>query len=240
MDVIKRTADQFSDEFREYGSSLEKIDGELSSKLLYINKTGEKLRFLSYLNDIAEKKYKEHAPKCKDPETCGTNRYLENCLYAIRQQYDDYLEIEGASTFVEKPAMKFFNQGQYFDAFSAIKEIISNASISIILIDGYVDSNTLSLLPAKSPDVKMQILTTKKWDSPDFKRAVELYNKQYQNLQIFYSKDYHDRFLIIDNKDFYHFGASLKDAGNKAFMFSKIEDFEIQNLLMARLRKELK
>ncbi len=69
-------------------------------------------------------------------------------------------------------------------------------------------------------------------------RIVELYNRQYENLEVKYSDNYHDRFLIIDDKDFYHIGASIKDAGNKAFMYSKIDDEDIKNLIRTKFEKE--
>ena len=104
MDVIKRMAKEFSYDLQSFGYTLEKFDSELSSKLIYITKNSEKLRFLSYLRDIAETAYKEHAPKCTNPKNCGTNQSLENALYAITQQYDEYFEIEGGVNLNEKPA----------------------------------------------------------------------------------------------------------------------------------------
>jgi len=238
MDVIKRMAKQFSSKFKNFSHSLEKFDSELNSKLTFINKTSEKLRFLSYLRDIAETEYKEHAPKCPNPDSCGTNRSLENVLYCINQEYDDYFEIEGGVNLTEKPAIKFFIEGQYFDAFSAIKEIIKEAKISIVLVDGYVNADTLAFFPGKEPTIKLRILTDKKSLNKEFERAIDLYNKQYENLQINISKNFHDRFLVIDDKMFYHIGASIKDAGNKTFMFTKIEDENVMNTIRGKIDQE--
>jgi hypothetical protein len=228
MDVIKKMAKDFSHNLTSFGYTLEKFDSELNSKLLYITKASEKLRFLSYLRDIAETQYQEHAPKCPDPKNCGTNQSLENALYAINQQYDEYIEIEGGVSNSEKPAMKFFTDGQYFDAFSSIKEIIKEAENSIVLVDGYVNTDTLAFFPSKEPKILLRILTSKNSINDEFKRAIELYNKQYMNLKIERSDNFHDRFLVIDDKQFYHIGASLKDAGNKTFMFTKVEDEDIK------------
>ena len=238
MDVIKRMAKQFSFKFSSYGHTLEKFDSELGSKLIYINKTSEKLRFLSYLRDIAETKYQEHAPKCPNPENCETNKYLENALYAINQQYDEYFEIAGGVILSEKPAMKFFTEGQYFDAFSAIKEIIKEAEISIVLIDGYVTADTLAFFPGKEPQIKLRILTDGRSICTEFQRAVDLYNRQYENLQIESSSNFHDRFLVLDDTMFYHIGASIKDAGNKTFMFSKIEDENVIDTIRKKISEE--
>ncbi len=169
---------------------MELVDSEISSKLLYINKTSEKLRFLSYLRDIFETKYQEHAPKCSHPQTCSTNTSLENVLYAIKQQYDEYFEIDGDVNLSERPAMIFFTEGQYFDAFSAIKEIIKVAKNSIVLIDGYVNADTLAFFPSKEPEIKLRVLTDNKSLGSEFQRAIDLYNKQYENLVVNTSKNF--------------------------------------------------
>jgi hypothetical protein len=224
MDPIKKMAEKFCYNLQELGKTLENADGEICSKLLYINKNGEKLRFPSYLRDIAETNYTEHAPNCSNPKTCSINQSLENFIYAVNQQYDYYYEIEGGVLSQERPSMQFFADGQYFDAFSAIREILKDVQISIVLIDGYVNPDTLAFFPGKAPEIKLRILTDDKSLGPDFQRVIVLYNKQYQNLKTRISKNFHDRFLLLDDKSFYHIGASIKDAGNKSFMFSKIED----------------
>ena len=223
MDVIKRLAKEFGDDLENLGYTLEKVDDALTDKLMYINKTTEKLRFLSYLRDIAETKYNEHAPICPNPDSCRINNGLDHALYAINQQYDDYLGNVSDFNLKEKPAMQFFTDGQYFDAYTAIREILKVAKESIILIDAYVTADTLTRLPAKEPRIKLRILTDKKCKSAEFDKAIELYIKQYENLKIEYSKKFHDRFLIIDDNQFYHFGASLKDLGKKWFAFSKLD-----------------
>jgi hypothetical protein len=238
MDVIKKNAKDFSNKFHSLGYTLEKVDSELSSKLLYINKTSEKLRFLSYLRDIAETEYKKHAPKCTNPEQCGTNQSLENVLYAINQQYDELILFDSQFNPAERPAMKFFSEGQYFDAYSALKEIIKEAKSTIVLIDGYINENTLAFFPGKEPKIKLRILTNQRCLSNEFQRAIDLYNKQYENLIIKVSNNFHDRFLILDDKSFYHIGASIKDAGNKTFMFSQIIDEEIINTIRKKISKE--
>ena len=78
------------------------------------------------------------------------NKSNEIALYSIQQQYDDYYQIEGGYSNSEKPAMNFFSEGQYFDAFTSIKECIKEAKNSIVLIDGYIDENTLAFFPAKA------------------------------------------------------------------------------------------
>ena len=114
-----------------------------------------------------------------------------------------------------------FYEGQFFDAYIFISDILKNAKKSITLIDNYIDGNTLLHL-SSNKDLNINIIT--KSLTKELKLIIEKFNKQYKNLKVFeYSKS-HDRFLIIDEKIIYHIGASLKDLGNKWFAFSKLED----------------
>ena len=114
-----------------------------------------------------------------------------------------------------------FYEGQFFDAYIFISDILKNAKKSITLIDNYIDENTLLHL-SSNKDLNINIIT--KSLTKELKVIIEKFNKQYKNLKVFeYSKS-HDRFLIIDEKIIYHIGASLKDLGNKWFAFSKLED----------------
>lgn len=238
MDVLKSLAIDFNRHLQAYAFSLEKYDSELNSKLIYINKGCEKIRFLSYLRDMVESQYQEHIKVCPNKINCGRNAEFETALYSINQQYDEYFEISGGQMLAEKPAMNFFAEGQYFDAYSAIKECIKKANRSIVLIDNYVDENTLAFFPGKDPMINLRIITKNSCIKPAFERAVELYNKQYENLEVGISENYHDRFLIIDDSQFYHIGASLKDAGNKTFMFSLISDDDIINTIRLKITKD--
>jgi hypothetical protein len=235
MDVIKSLAKDFNRHLQAYAFSLEKYDSELNSKLNYISKASEKIRFLSYLRDMVESQYQEHVKICHNKENCGRNAEFETALYSINQHYDDYFEIAGGQILTEKPAMKFFNEGQYFDAFTEFRECIKKANHSIILIDNYVDDYTLALFPGKDPMISLKIITKSSSITPAFQRAVELYNKQYENLEVGVSENYHDRFLIVDDSQFYHIGASLKDAGNKTFMFSLIKEDSIIDTLRKKI-----
>ena len=114
-----------------------------------------------------------------------------------------------------------FYEGQFFDAYIFISDILKNAKKSITLIDNYIDGNTLLHL-SSNKDLNINIIT--KSLTKELKLIIEKFNKQHKNLKVFeYSKS-HDRFLLIDEKIIYHIGASLKDLGNKWFAFSKLED----------------
>jgi hypothetical protein len=138
---------------------------------------------------------------------------------------------------IEVTKQGIFFQGTTFDALMKITNLVKFAENEIILIDGYVDENILKLLTSKNQKVNVKILTKEK----SFKSVlpfVDAFNKQYKNLEVKASEVYHDRFLIIDQKDVYHFGASLKDAGNRVFMFSKIEDEAIIKTLFESFKTE--
>ena len=128
---------------------------------------------------------------------------------------------------VSIPSMKItregvFFAGQYFDAFQKVMDILSPARQTIVIIDGYVSEDVLTMLSCKGEKVEVNILT--KAVSPTLKIAALKFNKQYGNLSIRTTSAFHDRFVFVDDNNFYHFGASIKDLGNKGFMFSVIEE----------------
>jgi hypothetical protein len=114
-----------------------------------------------------------------------------------------------------------FFDGQIFDAYEFVAKIIRTAKTSITLIDNYVDDTVLTLFSKRIKNIPVTILT--KNISKQLKLDVDKYNQQYPLVELKEYKKAHDRFLIIDNKTVYHFGASLKDLGKKIFAFSKLE-----------------
>ena len=115
-----------------------------------------------------------------------------------------------------------FYQGQIFDAFSFFQNLIQKAQKEIILIDNYIDLTVLERLTKKQPGVNVTIFT--KSDTPITQLEINKFNKQYPTIAIKYTSSMHDRFLIIDNTEIYHIGASIKDLGKKCFAFTKLED----------------
>ena len=122
----------------------------------------------------------------------------------------------------------FFN-GQVFDAYELASKIIRSAKTSIVLIDNYIDESTLTHLAKKNEHVKVLLLskTISKQLALDVKKA----NEQYGNFELREFSLSHDRFLIIDDSDVFHLGASLKDLGKKWFAFSKLEKTSVANIL---------
>ena len=125
-----------------------------------------------------------------------------------------------------KPKQGIFYDGQIFDAYIFINDLLKRALNEIILIDNYIDETIFTLF-SKYPNIKIQIYTAN--ITKQLKLDFEKYQKQYKNIEINEFKNSHDRFLIIDKKEVYHLGASLKDLGKKWFAFSK---FEIESLKM--------
>jgi hypothetical protein len=142
---------------------------------------------------------------------------------------------------VDIPAMKvtresIFFAGQYFDALKQVREIISQAQRKIVVIDSYVDEGVLDLLTAKKPNVEVIILTRDA--SPAVKRTAAAFNKQYGQLSVRASEAFHDRFVIVDDQEFYHFGGSIKDVGHRGFMFSRIEEPVVIEALRNKFAQE--
>jgi phage regulator Rha-like protein len=131
-----------------------------------------------------------------------------------------------------KPEIKqeIFFQGQIFDAYTFVINLIKKAQHNLLIIDNYIDLDVLQMLSHKSKGVTIKIITQA--STPIKALDVEKFNAQYGKLEIKNSKNYHDRFLIIDNNELYHIGASLKDLGKKCFAFSIIEDRNLLKNLM--------
>ena len=114
----------------------------------------------------------------------------------------------------------FFN-GQIFDAYKFVSDLVRSAKKSIILIDNYIDDSVLTLFSKREKDVNVVIYT--KEISKQLRLDLKKYNSQYSPITINEFKNSHDRFMIIDDNEVYHFGASLKDLGKKWFAFSKFK-----------------
>ncbi len=123
---------------------------------------------------------------------------------------------------IAKPREGVFSAGQHFDAKRIVRDLFAVATTNIVVIDAYLGEDVLNLLTVKKDGVHAKLLTGKV--SPAFLTLARNFNRQYRNLEIRSSKAFHDRFIFIDDKELYHFGASLEHLGNKTFMFSKIEE----------------
>jgi phage regulator Rha-like protein len=120
----------------------------------------------------------------------------------------------------KKPSEGIFFDGQIYDAYVFVKELLKNAKNEVVLIDNYIDDTVFTLF---SKYQNLQIKIYSQSISKQLKLDYEKYNSQYKNIELKEFKKAHDRFLIIDKKEIYHNGASLKDLGKKWFAFSKFE-----------------
>ena len=135
------------------------------------------------------------------------------------KKFDQLFEYIGEHT---ETNQKLFFDGQIYDAFSLLIELIQKAEQEIILIDGYVDVSTLNLLAKKNSGVAVTVYTFKKTKLTA--QDVAVFNAQCPQLNVKYTNVFHDRFLILDGKTVYHIGASLKDAGKKCFGVTLMKD----------------
>lgn len=136
----------------------------------------------------------------------------------------------------EESNQKIFFDGQIYDAFSVLIDLVGGATKSIVLVDNYVDVRTLNILSKKKTDVPVIIYTARKTRLSE--KDVETFNQQYPKLEVQYTGVFHDRFLIIDDEKAYHIGASLKDAGKKCFAISLLNDSGVVYDILQRLGAE--
>lgn len=170
------------------------------------------------------------------------NKVLKDYLmngYAINKRINRIEnDVEGIKNKVEaidlivktelSPKQGIFFDGQIFDAHKFVFDLIRKAKKSIILIDNYIDDTVLHLFTKRKNNVMVTIYTSK------ISKALEIdlkkFNEQYEPIELKEFKNSHDRFMIIDDEDVYHFGASLKDRGKKWFAFSRMDKIAIEIL----------
>lgn len=124
-----------------------------------------------------------------------------------------------------------FFEGQLFDAYVFVSDLVKSAKKSIVLIDNYVDETVLLLLSKRNETVKATIYTEK--ITPQFQLDINKHNAQYEPVGVQIEKKSHDRFIIIDENQVYHLGASVKDLGKKWFAFSRL--YIDANSILSRL-----
>ena len=129
----------------------------------------------------------------------------------------------------EFPPQKVFFDGRHYEAYSFAKKLVGKATKSILLVDGYCDEVTLDILSAKRCGVKVTVATVEK--TPITDTAIAKFNKQNPTLEVRHTGKFHDRFLVIDGKELYHFGASLKDLGRHYCAVSRMDAAFIPSIL---------
>ena len=233
-------------------SSLENNEQRSRSQIVTLNKSGNKrginLKYLPYVftekgvimlagllkNDIAIEasiRIVEAFVEMKKFITGNADVFkrlttVEYKLIEHDEKFNTILtKLEGSPEMKEK----LFYDGEIYDAYSLIVEIFKKAEKQIVIIDNYIEKKVLDMLTCKQDKVNVTIITkNNKLKEMD----IEKFNSQYGYISIGISDRFHDRFVIIDNKELYHVGASIKDMGKKCFGINKIEDLEYLNRLV--------
>jgi hypothetical protein len=228
-----KNSDIFLDIIHKSGIS---IDLSLNKKQDFSHKTRIR-EYLKRLNDVLQK--------------TSENNLLHSLYLLVKNILDKFSEKKST---IEKELLEigweikntslspkgkdvielFFSPGLVHSAYKSIRDIIEQAQSNIDIIDLYIDKSLFEILKIKSGsrNISVRVLTIVKQDDFDYEKL--LFNNQYTNISIERKNitDFHDRFIIIDKKLVYHLGASIKDAGKKAFMISKIEDNGIKNIII--------
>lgn len=138
----------------------------------------------------------------------------------------------------QEPSERFFPSGTQHDAYVRIREILQGASQSPDVVDPYVDNSTLTLLAAcPKQGIHFRVLTFR--HPSDFALEADKWRKQHgqDRLEIRTIRKFHDRFIVVDGRQCWHHGASIKDAGNRGFMLSQIEDTANRSALVQQISK---
>ena len=239
--AVKRNIDRFPDDFMFQITKEELNDSLRSQNVTLKNSRGQHIKYLPYV--FTEQGVSMLSAILRSDRAVNISIEIIRAFVSMRKIISQNALIFKKFEHIEQKLLKndenfikifkalenkdtiqtqgIFYNGQIFDAHKFILDIIRSAKNNIILIDGYIDDNTLILF-SKNQNIDVTIYTHKL--NKELKLDLEKYNKQYRKITIKTNKKFHDRFLIIDNKEVYHIGASLKDLGKKVFGFSKMED----------------
>ena len=195
--------------FTEYGitmlAGLLKSEVAVNVSIRIVNTFIEMRKFLSSNNQIFER--------------------LTSVEYKLLEHDKKFDEVFNQLQLEENIKQRIFFDGQIYDAYSLIVDIIRRANNKILIIDNYIDDSVLKMLAKKKNNVEVVILTSDKSNIENL--DIKKFNKEYPILKVAKTNKFHDRFIIIDNKEMYHLGASIKDLGKKCFAINRIEDMEI-------------
>ena len=158
--------------------------------------------------------------------------YVNNMLleheYKIKLLQDSFQKIEE-----KKRVNEIYFNGQIYDAYSKIQEIFNSANNNLVIIDAYADNTILDII--KRLKIKVTIIT--KSNNLLTEQDIAKYNKQYNNLQVYYNNTFHDRYFILDDEIIYHCGASINRIGYKTFSITLIGDEDVKNTLINKIKE---
>ena len=239
--AFKLTKEEYDNILRSQFGTLELEQGHYSKYLPYVF-TEQGVAMLSSVlrTSIAE----EVSIRIMDAFVI-MRKYISNNL--IEQQYINRLVLEHDNDIkllqesfdkLEERKLKneiYFN-GQIYDAYSKIIDILNESKESIIIIDSYADKKVLDIIL----NVKRKVILITRKNNLIKEIDIEKYNKQYDNLKIIYDNTFHDRYIILDENLFYHLGASINYIGNKTFSINIIEENIVKELLLDKIKGLLK
>ena len=159
-----------------------------------------------------------------------SNNNTENRLSNIETkiiEYDNNFKVL-FDKFDSKTNSNIYFEGQTYDSYSLLRDILNSSKNNIIIIDNYIDKAVLDILKETNKKI---IIITNKYNNKDY----EKYKSQYDNVILKISNSFHDRYIIIDNQTLYHSGASFKELGKKCFNINKIEESKIINSLLEEI-----
>ena len=156
------------------------------------------------------------------------NMVLEHdCQIKLLQ--DSFKKIEE-----KKKVNEIYFNGQIYDAYSKIQEIFNSGNKKIIIIDAYADNTILDIIKR----LKIEVTIITKPNNLLTEQDIAKYNKQYNNLQVYYNNTFHDRYFILDDEIIYHCGASINRIGYKTFSITLIGDEDVKSALLDKINKE--
>ena len=158
---------------------------------------------------------------------------LTNMEYKLLEHDKKFDEVFNQLQLEDNIKQRIFFDGQIQDSYSLIVDIIKKANSKILIIDNYIDDSILKMLAKKKNGVEVVILTSDKSNIENL--DIKKFNKEYPILKVAKTNKFHDRFIVIDNKEMYHLGASIKDLGKKCFAINRIEDMEIINKIILEI-----
>ena len=146
----------------------------------------------------------------------------------IKLLQDSFQKLEA-----KKKVNEIYFNGQIYDAYSKIQEIFNSANKKIIIIDAYADNTILDIIKR----LKIEVTIITKPNNLLTEQDIAKYNKQYNNLQVYYNNTFHDRYFILDDEIIYHCGASINRIGYKTFSIILIGDEDVKSALIEKIKK---
>ena len=215
--VVKFATVQFEGG-REISRDIEYYNLDVIISIGYRVKSQKGIKFRQWATSILKNYIQNGYVINSDKITNERFVFLENEVKLLKSQIQEMKTIIKNENI--KPKQGIFFNGETYDAYVFINDLLGSVKNEVLLIDNYLDESVFTLF-SKYPNLSIKIYTRN--ISKQLKLDYQKYTSQYQNIELLEFKNSHDRFLILDKKEIYHIGASLKDLGKKWFAFSKFE-----------------